>query len=259
MKRFAFCILFVAILVSLTGCYVKDDYLITEVYKLDVASEYSDYWDYALEDYDVVESDWKIGNVTGTIFSYEYKDYTFTYEDSESNLQSFVISNANDIDFVLEGICRQILGDEIGDMLQEHEDQAAPIPNVDRIKHSSNGIGRKDETITYHDPEHGVKMKDLSLTSLDENNLVVYIGYSCYLEHGISDNPDIKEDLLNHYKFLFDNHDYNDIVIRFQMIADNEESKSSNSRLYYRLTYDGENYTWTEENQILDNNDKFIN
>jgi len=236
-KNFIFIMIFICMLFSITGC--------VKLYDEDISLTYNDYWEYSLGDYKVsYEQQEDSSNSSGGLITYRWYDYTFSFKDTNNDLRSITVSNydINDFNEQISTAAGRFLREDVEEIFKEQYSL-----KKDGIKNWSNTsiyceIKRVNQDINLYDLNNGLKFKELSLNTLAQNNISVEISTYIELEGGINDYPNLKQQLIDDVKFIFEDYQYSNITFEFTI----EPSDDWYHTEYY-LSYDGINYNWAEK------------
>ena len=218
-----------------TGCGV-------EKHTENIDETYKDYWNYSLGDYEVsyVESDDNGSNGSGGFTTNKWYDYTFTFRDINNNSRNITISNYNIKDFNDEiSLATELfLADDVRKLFANNSNQVA---DGITILHNSIfcNVERIDKNINLYDSQNGLKFNELSLNTLNQNNINLEIKISINLNGNIDDYPNLKQILINDINFIFQRYGYSNIKFKFTISPSDDWYKTE-----YYLNFDGYNYNW---------------
>lgn len=152
-------------------------------YKANLDKQYASYWKYSLGDYQVSYEN-KYLSYDSDMKQDKYRQYTFTFKDSENKERNFYIDNyyANGDDFekkLTSGIagylCEEVDTQRIKDILNESDFKATYI-------HKNCYVEPVDKSIKFSDDENGVKISKLNYKTLGENNVNLLISINVSTE-----------------------------------------------------------------------------
>lgn len=233
MKKSILIIMTIVITFFLSGCLNKSK-------KEDLVSKYNEYWQYSLGNYNVKSK--KVddnGGSSGGLVTNKWNQYTFTFNDSEGNQKEIKINDDfDDFNEELSLTAEHILNDKIRQAFDDNNLKTTIVipdsiySNVERI----------DSNINLYDSEHGLKFKELNLNNLKENNIKVTFTTLVYINGSLEDNPNLKQELIDNTNFIFENYQYQNISFEFNIKPENSFYST-----FYKLEYDGNNYSWSEK------------
>ena len=175
MRQRKFIVFLLMVCLLLVGCTTK--------YKTDLDKEYASYWKYALGDYQASyktvtrDHDGGIGRDT-------YREYIFTFKDSNNN-ENFIyitnyFTNGSTFDDKLKSSIEGYLSADVDTELLKKK---LSEQNIEAYQvYASCKIEQIDKSIKLSDDKKGVKISDLSFKTLKENNLNVLIELHIYTE-----------------------------------------------------------------------------
>ena len=222
----------------LTGCTVAQTF--------DVEREYRDFWKYSLGDYtyNYEKKDDNGSNGSGGFRTEEWYEYTFEFKDINNRSRNITLSNSHSNVWTMEDNLKYaievFLNEELETIFESRSFQS--VKGLRWLDIDNCSVERKDSSIDWFDSKKSIKFKDLSLETLKENNLKVEIDTRIFLDGNIAGYPNLKQILIDNFKFIFDKYGYSNISFKF--IIDPSEDWYDT---FYYLDYDGINYHWTEE------------
>ena len=215
-------------------------------HKEDIVETYKNYWNYSLGNYEVKYevNDDNGSNGSGGLTTNKWYDYTFTFRDTNNNLRNITISTFNIKDFndKISGAAAFFLKEDIEELFKNRSFQE--IEGIDAWYDTliSCDADRIDKNIDLYDSKKGLKFTELNLNTLSENNINIEIGTTVRLNGGISDYPNLKQKLIDDVKFIFENYEYSNIKFNFTVQPSDDWYRTE-----YYLSYDGDNYNWSEK------------